>query len=243
MEKITHIQLVQKDNVFDVVGHSIAQQVKKYFQIDPGIVKTSKIFSVALNLSQEQIDQFANFALKDEILHDVYINNLYQNSLYKSYILISKLPGVTDDEGISAQKALCDLLNISVNITTQSIFSQDIFYLENILNKKILQQIAGQLLGNNLINHIEYGKFDGTIKYVPTVNLTTTETTETINIFISDKDLRKLSKDMLLSLDLNEMKAIQKYYQHAEVQKNRMDSGCPQLPTDCELEILAQTWS
>ncbi len=48
----------------------------------------------------------------------------------------------------------------------------------------------------------------------------------------TDKKLEKISKDYLLSLNLVEMKAIQKYFQKEK-----------RNPTDVELETIAQTWS
>ncbi|HRX17397.1 MAG TPA: AIR synthase-related protein, partial [Spirochaetota bacterium] len=53
----------------------------------------------------------------------------------------------------------------------------------------------------------------------------------------------KLSRDMVLSMDIEELRAIQNYYRDEKVLKKREKSGLPSIPTDCELEILAQTWS
>jgi phosphoribosylformylglycinamidine synthase len=54
-----------------------------------------------------------------------------------------------------------------------------------------------------------------------------------INLFtVSDYELLKISKDNLLSLNIQEMKTIQNYYK--SIDRN---------PTDVELETIAQTWS
>ena len=59
------------------------------------------------------------------------------------------------------------------------------------------------------------------------------EQARTIPILAADeKELAALSKNLLLSLDLREMKAIQQYYRRLGRE-----------PTDCELETIAQTWS
>jgi phosphoribosylformylglycinamidine (FGAM) synthase-like enzyme len=49
---------------------------------------------------------------------------------------------------------------------------------------------------------------------------------------LSEKELEKISKNRLLSLSLEEMKAIQNYFK-----KKKRE------PTDVELETIAQTWS
>ena len=48
---------------------------------------------------------------------------------------------------------------------------------------------------------------------------------------------------MVLSLNLAEMKAIQTYYRDPKIKAQRQTVGLPESPTDCEIEVLAQTWS
>ena len=64
-----------------------------------------------------------------------------------------------------------------------------------------------------------------------------------IDIFISDDDLLALSRTRVLSLSLEELHAIRHHYEDSQVRAARAGLGLPMLPTDCELEILAQTWS
>ncbi len=60
---------------------------------------------------------------------------------------------------------------------------------------------------------------------------------------LSAAELNQLSKDRLLALTEEEMKAIQTYYNLSETTANRKGAGLPAEPTDVELEMLAQTWS
>jgi len=242
-QNIHHIQLVLKDRVFDVAGVRVREDARKFLHIETGKVKSAKIFVLLDELTDRQVHDFANLSLKDQILHDVFINELYTNPAYASYILISKLPGVTDDEGVSAQKAWCDLFNVPFDFSRQWIFSQEIFYIENELPEARLRTVAEELLGNPLINHFEYGRFDGRISYVPTVRIEAEISNKTVDIFVDDEALLRLSKEMLLALDLNEMKAIQNYYRDETVRVQRRKAGLPELPTETEIEVLAQTWS
>ncbi|MEE4312106.1 MAG: AIR synthase related protein, partial [candidate division KSB1 bacterium] len=241
--RINHIQIVFKDHVRDVSGEKIRQDAKRFLDIETGRVKSGKIYSMLYELSDDQVERFALHGLKDSVVHDVYINEFYNDPQYHSYILVSKLPGVTDDEGISAQKTLCDILNIPFDTNKQAIFTQEIYYMENDLKDARLHTISEELLGNSLINHFEYGTFEGQIKYIPTVKVESDDSTHLIDIFIPDDALLALSREMLFSLDLREMKAIQKYYKDPETQSKRGEAGLENLPTDCELEIFAQTWS
>lgn len=237
------IQLVLKENIRDVEGEKIRQEAAGFLQIDTGIVKTGKIFNVTYDLSEKEIERFANLGLKDEIIHDVFINSFYQNSKFKTFILIAKLPGVTDDEGVSAQKTLIDILDLDFDVNTQHIYTDDIFLFENALTDLQLQDLAEKLLGNKLIQHFEFGKFTGKIDYIPEVKITSDEQVKIIDLNITDDELMQLSRDMLLSLNLEEMQAIQAHFADEKVKKYRAEGGLPLDPTDCELEVLAQTWS
>ena len=105
------IQLVLKDNIKDVVGIKLKDKIKRYLNINTGNIKTIKVFSLDLPVNDEELKKFADYGLKDSVLHEVFINKNYYNPAFKSFILVSKLYGVTDDEGISAQNLLNDILN------------------------------------------------------------------------------------------------------------------------------------
>lgn len=247
------IQLSLQPHLHDVVGERVKAKAKQFLNIDTGNIKSSKVFSVNYPLSEQAIADFAQVCLKDEVFNEVRINELAQTDGYQSYIAIAQLPGVTDDEGTSAQKSLKDYLNLAdLDTNTQHIFSQQLFYIERALTETELKQIAADLLGNKLIHHFQYQSLDqnGTSStlapdqlYVPQVQIKANETVHTIDLNLSDEALLKLSKEMVLALNLDEMKAIQAHFNDAGVQANRATLGLPEQPLDCELEVLAQTWS
>ncbi len=246
-----HIQLILRDHVRDVEGEKVTESARKYLHLDIGRVKRSRVYSVQYELSGQEVRDFANLCLKDQIVNEVRIDDFSHHPQFRSYIVLAKLPGVTDDEGISAQKTLADLLNIQLDTNTQHIFTKDVFLIEQELTRAQLQLIAEKLLGNKLIHHFEYGSwsagilpaYENSLRYVPEVLMTTETSTETFDIFVSDDELLELSKKNVLSLNLAEMKAIQAYYSDAQVKERRKQAEIPELPTDCEIEVLAQTWS
>lgn len=237
------IQLVLKDGIDDVLGKRTAEQAKEFLDIETGTIKSGKIYSVTYQLDSDQIDYFANQGLADRIINDVFINRFYSNPNYKSYILVAKLPGVTDDEGISAQKTLIDILNLDLETKTQHIFSQDIYLIEKDLTDDQLKLIGEKILANKLINHIEYGKITDTIDYIPDVVISDVDEMKLIDLNVDDVALKRISKERLLSLNLEEMKAIQTYFADKQKKRERKENGISIQPTDCELEMLAQTWS
>lgn len=241
--QFSFIQIALKDWIEDVNGKKIRNEAKKYLNIETGVVKSTKLFLIKTHLNDEQLDFFAVSGLKDNIINEVYINKLYENTVFKSYIIIARLPGVTDDEGVSAHKTLCDLLNTQYVHSEQKIFTQDLYLFENKLEMESLKKISHEILGNQLINHFEYGYLPVKLSYIPQVDINVNEQTETINVFIPDDELLELSKKMILSLNLEELKAIQNYYKSPQIIQKRQKVGLGQLPTDCEIEIFAQSWS
>jgi hypothetical protein len=116
---------------------------------------------------------------------------------------------------------------------------------ENALPPADLRKLAEELLGNKLINRFEVGAVaDGVRDYTPRPGGGADARTETIVLNgLSDEQLLQLSKDNIYALNLAEMQAIRDYFDQASVREQRVGLGLPADPTDCEMEILAQTWS
>jgi phosphoribosylformylglycinamidine synthase len=238
------IQVFLKNNITDVAGRQIETLVKKYLGIDTGKIKSGKIFLINYPLTVDQLVYFAEHGIRDPVINDIWINGFVLANGFQSYIIVAKLPGVTDDEGISAQKTLFDILNISFDLSTQHIFSQEIILFEHALSKEQLKDIAENFLGNKLIHHFQYGNYSGSIEYyLPEVKIVFSKEVELIDMNISDYGLLKLSDEKLFSLNLEEMVAIQSYYRREDIQAFRRRNEVSSIPTDCELEIIAQTWS
>ncbi len=135
---------------------------------------------------------------------------------------IAYKPGVMNPEVASILKCATDL---GISITAADVGREYGFY--GAIKQKDVEIIAKQL---HLLNPL--------IEYVLTKNPQTLQIkgapgkTSIVSIrAATDQKLLELSKDKLF-LNLEEMKVIQSYFQ-----KIKRD------PTDCELEILAQTWS
>ena len=60
---------------------------------------------------------------------------------------------------------------------------------------------------------------------------------------LSDSELAELSRQRLLALSRDEMKAVQAYFGDEAVGRSRAARGLPRGATDVELEMIAQTWS
>ncbi len=118
------------------------------------------------------------------------------------------------------------------------------------ISKTDAEKIAAGLLANDLIERhqvIAASDFDfnvGLPAFVPQVMGKDEPQVAQINLAKVDAlGLLKISQEKLLALNLEEMQAIQRYYQNPAVIKARKKFGLDENTTDVELECLAQTWS
>ncbi|MBI5547290.1 MAG: hypothetical protein HY901_25695, partial [Deltaproteobacteria bacterium] len=106
----SHIQLMLKPDLRDVLGLSVEESARRQLGIETGRVRSAKLVVLTLPLDAAQLEAFAARGLADPVLHDVYVNRLFADPRFQSYLLLARLPGVTDDEGASAQRTLTDLM-------------------------------------------------------------------------------------------------------------------------------------
>ena len=242
----THtIQLTLKPDQHDGDGQRVAEAAARHLGLATGRVRSAALYTVRYPLTETQLSDFATRCLADPVLHDVRLNELRGAKGFATYILVARRPGVTDDEGTSAQNALADILNEPLDVHTQHIFSKKLYLLENDLSEADLRRIAEELLGNKLINWLEVGRVaDGIRDYTPRPGGGAEAITEVISLTgRTDAELLQLSKENIYALNLEEMRAVRDYFAAVETQTKRQAAGMPTDPTDCELEIIAQTWS
>ena len=242
----THtIQLTLKPGQHDGDGQRVAEAAARHLGLATGRVRSAALYTVRYPLTETQLSDFATRCLADPVLHDVRLNELTGAKGFATYILVARRPGVTDDEGTSAQNALADILNEPLDVHTQHIFSKKLYLLENDLPEADLRRIAEELLGNKLINWLEVGRVvDGIRDYTPRPGGGAEAITEVISLTgRTDAELLQLSKENIYALNLEEMRAVRDYFAAVETQAKRQAAGMPADPTDCELEIIAQTWS
>ena len=148
-------------------------------------------------------------------------------------------PGVTDNSGRMAREALA-LVGLSAHVASGQIF----FIFDEEMSREDVAQLAREEWGNELIHTItveSWEEFTSSNRFVhppfPLVNIEEGEgggEVELISLEVGEDQLMALSQKHHWALTLEEMKAIRDDYRS----QNRET-----LPTDVELEIIAQTWS
>ena len=137
---------------------------------------------------------------------------------------VAPRPGVTDGEARELERAAFELGFAAIEVSTARRYE-----LHGDLSDDDVARLTRRLLANDTIEHACEGEMDpefaGAIAADVRVDLVELDG-------LSDDALAQMSRERVLSLDVNEMRAIQAHF----VAEGRW-------PTDAELETLAQTWS
>lgn len=204
----------------DGKGNELLAEINKIFKkTSIEKIRTSKVYRLE-GMTKDGFDTLIKNVLFESINENISTKGTLFPKAQKR-IEVAFKPGVMNPEVASILKCANDLGLQIENADTSFEYS---FFGK--VSKKELSEIAEKLLVNKIIEKI--------ITSSPkTLQITgSTGKTKTIPIRkLSDENLMTLSKDKLF-LNLEEMKVIQEYF-----------SKIKRDPTDCEVEILAQTWS
>ncbi len=207
-------------------------------------VKLANAYTLDYEFSGEELEAISKM-LSDPITQEYKINSPTETNA-DWIIEIGFLPGVTDNIANTAQECIEDLFNMKFDKI--SVFTSQIIFLNGDLTEQEVTEIAEDL-ANKAIQRIhikkgsQYQNDGGMDRIVPRVKLTQEPKVDVVDLDISDDDLIKLGKQGIenedgstrgpLALDLESMKTIRNYFKEKE----------GRMPTDIELESIAQTWS
>lgn len=215
---IYEVKVVNK-NQFDPKGDDLLAEIKRTLSINSiKKIRTAKIYRLE-GLDKKSALEFAGKALFETIDQNVFSKSPFPDA--NKRIEVAYKPGVMNPEVSSVIKSAKDLgLNLKAADS-----SFEYFFWGNISQKQ-LEEITSRLLVNKTIEQV--------VKTSPKTLIIKGSMGKVRKIQIrklNDEQLMELSKDKLF-LNLGEMKVIQNYFK--KIGKD---------PTDCEMEILAQTWS
>ncbi len=201
----------------------LGQALLEDLGIKAGKIKTGTAYTIK-GISVELAGEIAANVLADQLVQE------YRHGRARhpaSWVLeISYKKGVQDPAELSAAKALRQLgiageagVKISAVTAIEGINAEQAKRIAAYLSNSIIQDCR---IGYEKLDEEEETGHENAAHMAETVQITT----------LKDEDLLKLSNEGLLSLNLEEMKAIQKHF--AQLGRE---------PTDVEIETIAQTWS
>ena len=211
----------------DSTGAGVARQVAD-LGIDPGNVRSSRIFLIDSPAGRADIQRVASNLLADPVVERAEVHSSETPSsdgITTSRIEVHLKPGVMDPVAASTERAIADM-----GVAVKAVRTGRAIAFDRTLPEAQLQTIASRVLANGVIESVHFdfylpsafaaGRVEPfQLRHVPFRQLT-------------DDQLVALSRSGHLFLSLAEMQAIRTYFQSQGRE-----------PTDIELETLAQTWS
>lgn len=244
----THrIEVALRPEFQDPAGNALRGQVREDLNLEIGDVRVIDVFTLHADLSEAELERVRTDLFTDPIVEHSAVNQ----SLVKDcscVIEVGFLPGVTDNAGRSAREGVEDSIGRPL-AAGEAVYKSTLYVFQD-TDPKDARVVASSLLANELIEQYvlkeseELEALKGKcLLSLPRVVEYAVPAVETVELNLSDDALQQLSRDRMFALELNEMQVIRDYYNRPDVQEHRRSIGMPAIPTDIEMEILAQTWS
>ncbi len=216
-----------------------------------------------LNISIEKLQKLTVYRMtvptdtSSEILEEVFVDPILDISHWSDGIIpqdtepmwtveIQYRPGVTDNIARSAEEAL-GLMGLKKSIVSTG----TLWLLYGDCSRNEVQKFALELLANDLIQKIDVRSIEETIQWnrfddvrLPIVKLEPMqELFKTYDIQASLNQWMEWSKVNCWALNEEEIRHLLAHFSSTDVRITRAENGLPELPTDVEIEVVAQSWS
>ncbi len=234
----------------DALGDKMKKRIEKDLNIPIDSVKTLNVYTISTEFTDIELTKIAENLFVDPIV-EIYSIDAPLGATWGNFdfaVEVSSLPGVTDNAGRTATEGI-ELIFPGRLEKTEKVHSSVQYLISGDIDRDDAKTIAKNLLGNELIQRFAVLDADsfkaggGIAPYVPLVSGAHITEVKKIDLDITDDELIKISREGVLALSLEEMKAIQSYVEDAGVVEERKEVGLGDKITDMELEVLAQTWS
>jgi len=241
------IEIGLKNGARDARGEGIVLKARQYFGLRLKAVQTRTVYKIDAELSPAEIESVGRHFC-DPVIEQAAVGRLSAPEKFDWLIEIGYKPGVTDNVGRTARVALQDILGRHLPENAQVYTATQYLIRSEKMPRVSAQKLAADLLANQLIQTITiYSSTEWKKAPVDTTAPAIHEKNEpmvgTYDLSGKDEDLLKISRENILSLSVEEMRAIRDYFQSPSVRSARNKLGLPGQPTDVELECIAQTWS
>lgn len=248
---VFRIEVGLRKELADPMGKTLLRRIRNDFNISAVTgVRVLKVYLIDVSgATSEMARKFASDVLSDPIT-ELFAEGeaLAGKNKYSWIAETGFMPGVTDNEGKTAIWGFQKYFNLKLS-PGDAIYSGRKYLFSGDVKKDDIDIIASGLLANKLIQRYkiigsdEWEKGVRVGDTIPKVTGTDAVKVENLDLNVADAELENISSQRVLALSLEEMKAAQSYFASDKTLKLRKKKGFPELPTDCEVEVIAQTWS
>ncbi|MBI3413437.1 MAG: phosphoribosylformylglycinamidine synthase subunit PurS [Candidatus Aenigmarchaeota archaeon] len=207
-------------------------------------VRTARKITFDFPLSEDDIKRLET-ELTDPVTEFSAINEQISPGDFDFMVEVSKKPGVADPQGRTAKEIAETILDRGVG--EGSAYTSAQYFVKGGTEEE-LKKAAVAMLANPLIEDMrvyDYRTWDRRtgLHTVPKMVAGNGLRAGYVNLGVDDNALMEISGKGELSLNLREMRTIGSEYQRPSFVQERETFGLGPMPTDVELEVLAQTWS
>lgn len=241
----SRLEITLKEDLLDAEGLKLQKNAKKYFGIELESVRTVHVLTFDSSLTKDQLENVRVNAFTNPVIQ---ISSFEPLDIDFDYCLwIGFRPGVKDNAGSTAIEAIEDILAIEMPENDAVYTSKRYCIKSDNLSLEQADQLAGELLANDIIQQWkifkreDWDKTKGIGIILPKVVLNHTPTVQTVTVE-SDEALLSISDERNLALNPNDIPTIREYFLKNTVRKDREEVGLSD-PTDLELEYISQARS
>ncbi|MHB8204191.1 MAG: phosphoribosylformylglycinamidine synthase subunit PurS, partial [Desulfomonilaceae bacterium] len=237
------IEVCLKQSLPDPAGRRIASRIESDLGFKLDGLKVADSFIIDMDLDEAALETLAEEVFRDPVIQEVTIDQPL-NLPFDWLVEVGYRPGVTDNIGRTAREAVERTLNMQER-SAGGVYSRKLYFFKGRLTRDEVSHIAKDLLANDLIqiSQVFSPSDDRSLINVPIVKSKAEILVREIDLDISDDELCRISREGVLALNLEEMKTIQRFFNGQKFVDQRKKHGLSYRITDCELEVLAQTWS
>jgi phosphoribosylformylglycinamidine synthase subunit PurSL len=243
----SRIEVSFKPEHRDPLGESVQRGIVEDLGLSIDKVRTIDVYTIDAELTRQEVERVSRELFTDPIIQESSAVSRLGGD-FSWIIEVGFRPGVTDNVGKTAREGIEAVLGRELT-PDAAVYTSRQYLLTGCLRRDEVERVASDLLANSLIQHWEIRSIEDwaegydTDLGIPKVRGAEPLRVESIPLNLSDAELLQLSDSRMLALSVEEMQAIQRYYQNPACTAERRTLGLPEWPTDVELEALAQTWS
>jgi phosphoribosylformylglycinamidine synthase subunit PurSL len=243
----SRIEVSFKPEYRDPLGASVQRGIVEDLGLSIDKVRTIEVYSIDAELTSQEVERLRRELFTDPIIQESSdVSRLARD--FSWIIEVGFRPGVTDNVGKTAREGIEAVLGREL-APEAAVYTSRQYLLTGRLRRDEVERVASDLLANSLIQRWQirgiedWAEGHDTNLGLPKVRGSEPLRVESLPLNLPDAGLLQLSDSRMLALSLDELQAIQHYYQHPARITERRALGLPEWPTDVELEALAQTWS
>ncbi len=239
------LEIGWRPELVDAEGEALRRQAKEYFGLSLEKVRVLRLLMLEVDLSPQELEAVRTGVFTHPATQVSSFHSLARD--FDGAIWVGFRPGVRDTAGAVAKEAIAAYLGRSLSPEAAVYTSKLFLFYGRGLTTAQLNQIARELLANDLIQQFRvYGPQDwdpaeGVGLILPRVQLGHAPRVSAFEIE-SLEALRELSRHRYLALREADLPIIRDYFARPEVRARRAAVGLGP-PTDVELEYLAQARS